>query len=481
MKKTGRSGTPEVSAKWGNTDSHKQTKKGSVIMPQKQQYTMEQLMHFIIPSFIGALVFLLPIPMKGSLNTILGIVIDWGKALLKPWLPGAAMTLVVISALASLWATVARPEKIEKDPFWGELLIVRPFWLVSRLLGAVLYVIIYYKLGAEIVWDMNNGGTPAIVLAPALLIIFIVLAGVVPLLTDYGLMEYVGTFARPIMGPLFKLPGRSAVDCLASWVGSCSVAVVITTKVHDQGYYSDREASVITTAFSVISIAYIYVMADFVGLPNMYFQIMAAVYAVTFILALIMPRIWPLSSIPDAFSGKAGKQRIGDDLPKGWTLSEWALKMAVERSAQQTTAKTIDSGLKTFISLVISTMPLVVAWGTVVLIIANNTPVFQTLSIPFAWCLELIRLPEARQVAPAFLLAYADQFLAAVVGAGRTSVAAKFMCACISGTGLIYMTEVGVLILQSSIPLGFWKLTGIYVIRAVLSIFLLAPFVWYFC
>lgn len=55
------------------------------------------------------------------------------------------------------------------------------------------------------------------------------------------------------------------------------------------------------------------------------------------------------------------------------------------------------------------------------------------------------------------------------------------MCACISGTGLIYMTEVGVLILQSSIPLGFWKLTGIYFIRAVLSIFLLAPFAWLFC
>ena len=28
--------------------------------------------------------------------------------------------------------------------------------------------------------------------------------GVVPLLTDYGLMEYVGTYARPIMGPMFK-------------------------------------------------------------------------------------------------------------------------------------------------------------------------------------------------------------------------------------------------------------------------------------
>ncbi len=450
-------------------------------MAEKHSYTSAQIMHFLIPSLIGAIVFLLPIPMKGSLNTILGIAIDWGKAVLKPWLPGTAMTLVVIAALASLWATLCKPEKIEKDPFWGGLLIVKPFWLVSRLLGAALYIVIFFKIGPEVVWNMDNGGTPAIVLAPALLIIFIVLAGVVPLLTDYGLMEYVGTYARPVMGPMFKLPGRSAVDCLASWVGSCSVAVVITTKVHDQGYYSDREASIITTAFSVISIAYIYVMADFVGLPNMYFQIMAAVYAVTFILALIMPRIWPLSSMPDTFSGKAGKQRVGDDIPQEYSLGDWALKLAVERSAKQTAAMTVDSGVKTFISLVVSTMPLVVAWGTIVLIIANNTPVFQILSAPFAWCLQLMRIPEAKEVAPAFLLAYADQFLAAVVGSGRTAVAAKFMCACISGTGLIYMTEVGVLILQSSIPLGFWKLTGIYFIRAVLSIFLLAPFAWFFC
>lgn len=450
-------------------------------MSEKTKYSSSQIMHFVVPSLIGAVVFLLPIRAAGSLNTILGLIIDWGKAILKPWLPGTAMTLVVISALVSLWATVAKPEKIAKDPFWGELLIVRPFWLLSRLAGAVLYVVIFFKIGPEVIWNMDNGGTPAIVLAPALLIIFIVLAGIVPLLTDYGLMEYVGTFARPVMRPLFRLPGRSAVDCLASWVGSCSVAVVITTKVHDQGYYSDREAAVISTAFSVISIAYVYVMADFVGLPHMYFQIMAAIYAVSLILALIMPRIWPLSSMPDTFSGKAGKQRIDDEIPEGWTLGEWGLKLAVERAAKQTTAMTVDSGIKTFVSLVVSTMPLVVAWGTAVLIVANNTPVFQVLSAPFAWCLDLMNIPESADVAPAFLLAYADQFLAAVVGSGRAATAAKFMCACISGTGLIYMTEVGVLILQSSIPLGFWKLTGIYFIRAVLSIFLLAPFAWLFC
>lgn len=447
----------------------------------KKSYSTAQIMHFVIPSLLGAIFFLLPIPQGDIFNTILGIVIDWGKNVLKPYLPFMAMVFVVLSAAATVWAGAVKPKQVTDNEFWNELLLVPPFWSISRVIGAVLYIIIYYKIGPEIIWNMDNGGTPGMILAPALLIIFIVLGGVVPLLTDYGLMEYVGTFARPLMRPLFKLPGRSAVDCLASWVGSSSVAVVITTKVHNQGYYSDREGAVISTAFSVISIAYIYVMADFVGLPHMYFQIMLAIYVATLVLALLMPRIWPLSSIPDTYSGKAGQQYIGDELPEGWQLKDWALKLAIERSDKQTTALTIDSGIKTFISLIVSTMPLVISWGTIVLIIANSTPIFQWISTPFAWLLELMRIPEAQKVAPAFVLSFADQFLAGVVGSSVHTDAAKFMCAGISGTGLIYMTEVGVLIMNSSIPLNFLKLAAIYLIRAVLSVFLLAPFAWIFC
>ena len=88
-------------------------------MSEKTKYSSSQIMHFVVPSLIGAVVFLLPIRAAGSLNTILGLIIDWGKAILKPWLPGTAKTLVVISALVSLWATVAKPEKIAKDPFWA--------------------------------------------------------------------------------------------------------------------------------------------------------------------------------------------------------------------------------------------------------------------------------------------------------------------------------------------------------------------------
>lgn len=450
------------------------------MVESKKKYTSAQIMKFVIPSVLGAICFLMPIPQGNTLNTILGMLIDFGKALFKDYLPTTAMAFVCLSAILTLVAVLLKPKFITENDFMRELFVVPPFWLFSRVLGGILYVMILYKIGPEVIWNMDNGGTPGIILAPALLIIFLVLAGFVPLLTDYGLMEYVGTYARPVMQPLFKLPGRAAVDCLASWVGSSSVAVVITTKVHDQGYYSDREASIIASTFSVISVAYVYVMADFVKLPHMYFQILFSVYAVTFILALIMPRMWPLSSIPDTYSGKAGQQRHGDDIPAGFTLGDWAMKLAVERAEAQTPHATLVSVVKTLISLIASTMPLVISWGTIALIIANNTPVFQIIATPFTWLLQLVQIPEAAQVGTAFILGYADQFLSAVVGAGVTTDAARFMCAGISATGLVYMTEVGVLILNSSIPLGFGKLTFIYFVRAILSVFLLAPFAWYF-
>ncbi len=448
--------------------------------PSKRSLGTGEILKFLIPSLIGAIAFLMPIPQGTSMNTLLGMAIDLGKGALKPQLPALAMILVCAGALFTLYAVLAKPKFVRENEFLSELFIVTPFWVFSRLLGAAFYPLIYFKIGPEIIWNMDNGGTPGFLLAPALLVVFSVLAFIVPFLTDFGLMEYIGTMARPILRPLFTLPGRAAVDCVASWVGSSSVGVVITTKMHRDGYYSDREASIIATCFSVISIAYIYLMADFVGLPHMYFQLLVSIYIVTFVLALLMPRIWPLRGMKDDYSGKK-QQRISEDLPEGFTLKEWALHSAVEKAKDQGAHTVVVTCVRTFVSLIVSTMPLVISWGTLVLIIANSTPIFQWIATPFAWMLSLVHIPEAVEVAPAFVLSYADQFLAAVIGADRAAEAAKFMCAGISATGLIYMTEVGVLILNSTIPLGAGKLTVIYIIRAVLSVFLLAPFALYFC
>ena len=43
----------------------------------------------------------------------------------------------------------------------------------------------------------------------------------IPLLMDYGAMDFTGTLLRGFVKPLFKLPGRSAIDLVASWIGNC--------------------------------------------------------------------------------------------------------------------------------------------------------------------------------------------------------------------------------------------------------------------
>jgi len=452
---------------------------------KQEGYSSERFLRFLIPSIIGAAVFLLPIPKDGTFTIIIGLLSDFLRAVLKQQLPYIGMGLVCLSAALTFYAVVAKPDWITSNEFLRNLFIVKPLWSVSRVLGAVFYVMVVYKIGPEFVWSMDTGGTPALVLIPILVALFVFTSFLIAPLTDFGFMEYVGTLARKVMKPLFTIPGRASIDCLASWLGSPSVGVVITRKMHSEGYYSGREASVIATTFSLVGIGYIYVMADFVGMPEMYFPLLFSTYVVSLIMAVVMPRIWPLSKKPDTYYDKktdsiVEKGNIREDsIPEGYTLHQWAVKTAVDRAQNSNLGTVWRTGTETLLTIYVSTLPLVMAWGTIVLIIATYTPVFNWLGYPFYLLLELVRMPEAYDTAPAFVLGFADQFLSAVIGAARTARAAKFMCAGISITGLIYMTEVGVLILDSKIPMDFKDLLIVYVQRAILTVFLLAPFAYW--
>ena len=70
-------------------------------------------------------------------------------------------------------------------------------------------------------------------------------------------------------------------------------------------------------------------------------------------------------------------------MPKDAKLGELALKLAVERAGRQRFSDTAAAFVRTLLSLLVSTMPLVISWGTLVLLVANNTPVFQFLARPF--------------------------------------------------------------------------------------------------
>ncbi|MFW5898555.1 MAG: YjiH family protein, partial [Candidatus Saliniplasma sp.] len=387
--------------------------------------------------------------------------------------------IVTFSGAFTLSSVAFKPSFVKNNDFLNKLFIVGPVWYVSRAIGAVFIIMTVFETGPDYIISMATGGTPGLTLIPILVSLFLFMSFVIALLTDFGLMEYVGTLARVIMKPLFTIPGRASIDALASWLGSPSVGVVITRGQHEKGYYSDRAASVISTTFSLVGIGYIYVMASVVGLPEMYFQLLFSTYAVSIILAIIMPRIWPLSRIEDKYYPESGKI-IKEERPVDVGLHTWAVRTAVQKAKSTKFYSIIKTGYETLGIVYMSALPLVMAWGTLALMFAEYTPVFDWISYPFGLMLQSIGVPEAFETGKAFVLAYPDQFLAGIVGSTLTSPLSKFMAAGISITGLIYLSEVGVLILDSTIPLDIKDLTIIYFERAFFSVFLLAPFAFFF-
>src|SRR5699024_414650 len=114
-------------------------------------------------------------------------------------------------------------------------------------------------------------------------------------LVEFGLMEFVGSLLNKVMRPVFTLPGRSSIDCMASWMGAGTVGVLVTMKQYDEGYYTKRESAVIASTFSIASIAFSLVVANVIGVGHLFIPFYLTVAVASIAAGIIMPRIPPLS------------------------------------------------------------------------------------------------------------------------------------------------------------------------------------------
>ena len=164
-----------------------------------------------------------------------------------------------------------------------------------------------------------------------------------PLLTHCGIMEFLGVLIRDFVKPLFTVPGRSAIDLITSWLGAANAAALLTRNQYDTGYYTAREAAVITTNFSLVSVPFCYIVASILGIENMFTPFYIITTVVGFILAAITPRIAPLRKLPDTYNPKTGKM-VNEEVPKGKTKFQWALESATKRAESASLTKVVRSG-----------------------------------------------------------------------------------------------------------------------------------------
>lgn len=429
---------------------------------------------FIVFSLIGVLMFLTPLYWDGKWTIGLGIAADSVRAVVKPYLPLTAVCIVVLSAVLSVAVAVFKPQWSRRDTAFAVIFRVNWLWLLLRVLGAVFVVMIYTQKGPEWVISANTGGVILNDLNPVLIPFFFFAMLLLPFLVDYGLMEYVGTLLRKPFQKVFRLPGRAAIDATASWLGSGTVGVLITSQQYEKGFYSQREAAVIATSFSLASVAFSLLVTDFMGIAHLFVPFYMTVVVAGVVAAVVMPRIPPLSRKQDRYHPKSGKQ-ISEAAEEGGATHARALDQAVRRAHTMPGFGTVlGSSFQVLADVYLGLMPVVFAIGTLALALSEYTPLFTVLSYPMVPFLELLQIPEAAKAAPAMLVGFADMFLPAVLGKGIENEMTRFVIACMALTQVIYMTEVGALILKARIGLNILELFVIFLLRTLITLPIIA-------
>lgn len=429
----------------------------------------KSVMKFLVPSAIGVFLFLFPIIYKGVMTTPIGIISEWLAGIIKPVAPALIVFVIVISAIVSTITTLAKPRKILENSLLSKLFVTSNFYLVFRIIGAVIAVLVYTKTGSEFIYSPDTGGTMMSLLA-TLIAWFFAASYLITLLMDYGAMDYTGTMFRGLVRPLFKLPGRSAIDLVTSWIGNCNVGVVLTSMQYEMGYYTAREAAIISTCFSAVSLPFCLVIAAMLKLDALFIPFYIILTITGIISVVIMARIWPLAKFPDTYYEKVGKQ-INEVEPKGIKRSQWALQLAVQKAGKANSlSKIFYKGTEMFLGIIFALTPCVMSFGTIALILATYTPIFDWISLPFGYYLQFLGLEDAFAAAPATIVGFTDMFIPAILLANVASVKTRFVVGILSLVQIIYMTEVGTIIVTSKMPVKFKDLVIIFLEKTIISI-----------
>lgn len=446
------------------------------------KYSGKQIAGFLIPSIIGILIFMIPVQYDGTWTITVKIIADIIGGALADILPLLCLIIVTVSAVLGV-ASLGKPSFITSYPLVDEAFSTTPIWAIIRVVGCIFIWLTFFNVGAadegSVLYMITESGAGGFVLHDLLTVLVIIffLAGLLlPLLLDFGLLEFIGALLTKVMRPLFTIPGRAAVDCITSWIGDGTLGVMLTANQYEQGYYSAREASIVSTTFSAVSITFSIVVLAQVGLMDYFGPYYLLICLVGIVCAIILPRIPPLSLKKDEYMvpGKA----MAEDLPEGYTSTvDYGLALAVKRvDEHRGVVQFVENGVKNAAGMWFGVLPVVMCIGTLALVLANNTVIFDYLGMPFLPLLELLQVPEAAAASKTMIVGFTDMFTPSIIAAESiTSDMTRFIVATISVTQLIYLSEVGGLVLGSKIPVNLLELFILFLERTIISLLIVAP------
>lgn len=419
----------------------------------------------LIATLAGALFFLLPVKWSGSWT----VPFDIAVSTITDELPQVVRYYTLLVIVAALALTVLAYTSLARR--YAFVAAFRGSWLIVllRAVGAALAVMIVAGVGPDAVLDPAVGGLMFDTLASSVAVIVPIGALFITLFVAFGGLELVGTLARPVMRPLFRVPGRAALDGIASWVGSYSVGLYVTNTMYLQSRYSAREATVIATCFSTVSLGFFAVVAATLDLLPYFGLLVLVVALLSIVLGIVLCRVPPLSRIPDDY---VDEPVLEPDVEGA--LWPAAVSAGRERAAQSgAVPREASRGLIDGLRLAMIVVPAILAVGVVAVLIADRTPLFEWLGAPLEPLIALLGVPDSAVVAQGSVIGISEMFLPALL-AVDVSLPARFFVAAISLTQIFFFSATIPLMLSLDLPIRLWHCLVLFVLRTLICIPLLA-------
>ncbi len=415
---------------------------------------------FVVFSAVGAFVFFVPVTIGGTTSILLDHIVTAIMEAVPSVLPWAALAVIAAGAA---------------HPF------VTGSWRRSTVDGVFTAAkVVGLVVGVVLVLDVAPGWLAAPDVGPFLLDKLVIPVGLlVPigaiflaLLVGYGLLEFIGVLLQPVMRPIWRTPGRSAVDAVASFVGSYSLGLLITNRVYREGKYTAREGAIIATGFSTVSATFMIVVATTLDLMESWNTYFWSTLAITFAVTAVTVRVWPLGSIPDTAHPEADPHpetpADGRRLQRAW--AEARETVAGSPGLFTLVGRTFRDGLQ----MAMAILPSILSIGLAGLLLAKHTPVFDWLGYAFYPVTWALQLPEPMLAAKASAVGIAEMFLPALlVVDAPTSV--RFVVAVVSVSQIVFFSALVPCVVATDIPIPVWKMVVIWFERVLLSLVLAIP------
>ncbi|MDD4836082.1 MAG: YjiH family protein [Dethiosulfovibrio sp.] len=347
------------------------------------------------------------------------------------------------------------------------------FFFVFNAIGLAVGLMVFLETGPAWILDKNMAPYVFNLVAVPVGLIIPIGSAFLAFLVNFGLMEFAGELMIPVMRPIFRTPGRSAIDAVASFVGSYSVGLIITNNVYRNGGYTAREAAIIGTGFSTVSATFMIIVAKTLGIMDIWGLYFWTTLFVTFAVTAITVRIPPLSRVPDTLYPGVPPRDVEVRGVGGLFSRAWDKGVSAGNNAPGL-MPLIWQNLKDGVQMAMSVVAAILSFGVIALALAEYTNIFQFTGYVFYPVFKLLQIPDALLAGKAASVSIADMFLPAILCKDAAAVT-RFVIGTVCISEVLFFSGMLPCLMGTEIPLKMKDIFLIWFERVVLSILIVAP------